>query len=742
MVRAILAPLRPLSVLTVALLLGSCTGDDAGIRRLPLEPSASPGKLAITPDASTLTWIGAKGQLAASIATADGGSISGVKYSWASLDPAVVTVDQTGAITSVQEGNARVVVSVLNLADTARVTVKRLPAAVALSADTALITEFESNVQLTATITDGGGAVLETPVIWSSSDTAVARVSSSGLVTTAGTQGVSTITALAGTVTKTARIRVKVGPSTIQVTPNSVALTALGDTLRLAGTVLNARGDLLANIPVTFTWVDTLVAHVTSDGLVTARGVGTTQVTAVGDTIRRVVQVAVTQTPTTLTMSPGAVTIVPGATQVYTAAAKDRNGNAIPSPTVTWLSSDTVVATVSSTGSVKAKAAGTAVIRANAGAAKDSAVVTVLNAGVDSLAVSQDSVALDPGVSLQLSAQTFFGTTPLVGPVVTWSSDSTAIATVSASGLVRAVSQGSTWIRATAAAADSMSTPSSDSVRVTVNAPPSAFNIVIQYVGTTLPTDAQKAAFAAAEFKWENIILGDLPPGTPNLTAGACGNNHPAFNSLVDDLLIFVEVTAIDGVNGILASAGPCVVRGTSGLALVGNMKMDSADLASLEASGQLTETITHEMGHVLGLGVGTPWTGILIGAGGADPYWPGTTAVAQFDLAGGTSINKVPVANTGGEGTQDAHWREATMGRELMTGFLNGGVSNPLSAITIGAMKDMGYVVDLTQGDTYTVSGSLRAGPSRGGVELRETLFEPRFVLDASGALRLIRQR
>ena len=58
---------------------------------------------------------------------------------------------------------------------------------------------------------------------------------------------------------------------------------------------------------------------------------------------------------------------------------------------------------------------------------------------------------------------------------------------------------------------------------------------------------------------------------------------------------------------------------------------------------------------------------------------------MTQYDLSGGTSTNKVPVANTGGTGTADAHWREADMGRELMTGFINASSINPLSAITVG---------------------------------------------------------
>ena len=104
-----------------------------------------------------------------------------------------------------------------------------------------------------------------------------------------------------------------------------------------------------------------------------------------------------------------------------------------------------------------------------------------------------------------------------------------------------------------------------------------------------------------------------------------------------------------------------------------------------------------------------------------------------QYDLSGGTSTNKVPVANTGGTGTVDAHWREAHMGREAMTGFINTGSVNPLSSITVGAMKDMGYVVDLTKADAYTVSATLRISPDR-LFRLRELPMPPPTRVDARG--------
>jgi hypothetical protein len=47
--------------------------------------------------------------------------------------------------------------------------------------------------------------------------------------------------------------------------------------------------------------------------------------------------------------------------------------------------------------------------------------------------------------------------------------------------------------------------------------------------------------------------------------------------------------------------------------------------------------------------------------------------------------------------------------------------------------MKDMGYTVDLTKGDSYTVSATLRAGPDR-LIQLRELPMPPPLQIDSRG--------
>ena len=266
------------------------------------------------------------------------------------------------------------------------------------------------------------------------------------------------------------------------------------------------------------------------------------------------------------------------------------------------------------------------------------------------------------------------------------------------------------------------------------------FDIEVRFTGTP-PTASQRTAFEVAASRWEQLVTGDLIDVPLVVAAGACGGlDHPDIDETVDDLLIFAEFVTIDGPGGTLASAGPCFTRSANGLSVAGSMRFDVEDVDGLEASGNLGDVILHEMAHVLGLGTLSTWYDILQDSGGPDPFFPGTVAVSHYMAAGGTAPSPVPVANTGGEGTRDAHWREAHMGRELMTGFLALGVSNPLSAITVGALQDLGYVVDASAADAYEVLPGLRLEEDE-LIPLEEIAPPPPLVIDEHGRVTPIRR-
>ncbi len=229
-----------------------------------------------------------------------------------------------------------------------------------------------------------------------------------------------------------------------------------------------------------------------------------------------------------------------------------------------------------------------------------------------------------------------------------------------------------------------------------------SFTIELRFYGTISPS--QRTIFENAAGRWGNALPTGLPDVNVNIPANACG--PAAISERVDDLLVLVEARAIDGPGGVLGSAGPCLLRSASGLPVIGSVTIDQADLAALEANGRLGDVMTHEIGHVLG--IGTLWnSALLVGASGPDPYFTGAAARNAFLNVGGASYagNHVPVENTGGAGTRGGHWRETVFGNELMTGWLNSG-ANPLSAVSIASLQDIGYVIDLSAAEGFALPG------------------------------------
>ena len=120
--------------------------------------------------------------------------------------------------------------------------------------------------------------------------------------------------------------------------------------------------------------------------------------------------------------------------------------------------------------------------------------------------------------------------------------------------------------------------------------------------------------------------------------------------------------------------------------------------------------TALHEIGHVLG--VGTLWDhlGFLQNPSwnnpNADTHFNGPLAIAAFNKAGGRNYTgaKVPVEKKG-RGAW-SHWRSFVFSGELMDWSQSPrlGFNRPLSAITIQSLADLGYSVDVTQADPYTL--------------------------------------
>lgn len=225
---------------------------------------------------------------------------------------------------------------------------------------------------------------------------------------------------------------------------------------------------------------------------------------------------------------------------------------------------------------------------------------------------------------------------------------------------------------------------------------------VIQLNYLTPVTVAEESAFELAKTKWNSIITEELEE---ILIDG----------EVTTKIIIDVSIIAIDGPSGVLGQAAPTGLRSGSLRTATGIMEFDSADMTALANSGLLDEVILHEMGHVLQIGVGPLWTNLLVGSGTNDPGFNGTQAVAEYSTLTGSAEADVPVENVGGAGSIESHWRDSLFNNEIMTSFLNSGI-NPLSRLTIAALDDMGYVVDYSKAEFYSLNA-----PLQGGAALRE---------------------
>lgn len=213
-----------------------------------------------------------------------------------------------------------------------------------------------------------------------------------------------------------------------------------------------------------------------------------------------------------------------------------------------------------------------------------------------------------------------------------------------------------------------------------------------------------QAVFRAAAARWERAIAAPLPA----VKVGGV---------VTTGCLIDAQGITIDGISGILGMAGPTRLRPAipkmgkaAYLPCAGAMSFDAADLAKMEREGSLLDVITHEMGHVIG--IGTIWgrKGVLAGAGSANPTFTGLACRHAFRVLGGTS-DPVPVENQGGGGTRDSHWRERYFRNELMTGWVSpAGTKSPLSALTLGSLEDLGYTVDYSAAEPYSLKPNLLA--------------------------------
>ncbi len=300
--------------------------------------------------------------------------------------------------------------------------------------------------QLSATVLPANAS--NKTISWGSGNNAIATVTAQGLVTaiSAGTVAI-TVTTQDGNRKAIAQVTIKVPVTGITVAPISLLLNA-AQTSALVPAVMPANA---TNKVVSWVSSNVAIATVSAAGVVTgvSTGAATITVTTQDGGFTATSQVTVKVPVKGVSVTPASITINVGQTTPLTAAILPANAT---NKTVTWVSNNNALATVSAAGVVTGLIGGTATITVTTqdGNYKGSCTVTITSGGnipATGVSVTPPSMFLGIGQTAPLAATVLPANAS--NKNIGWASSNTTVATVSAAGAVTAIAQGTATITAT-----------------------------------------------------------------------------------------------------------------------------------------------------------------------------------------------------------------------------------------------------------------------------------------------------
>ena len=437
-------------------------------------------RVEVTPSTAEIDEGGGTQQFVATAYTSYGVAIQNESFAWESNNTGVATVNSSsGLATSVRAGSTPTAVTITARAGgksgSATLTVRPVIDRVAVSPPSATINEGGNTQSFSATArTSYGTAIQNVSFTWESSNTGVATVnSSSGLATSVragSTPTTVTITARAGGKSGSATLTVRPVIDRVAVSPPSATINEGGNTQSFSATARTSYGTAIQNESFTWESSNTGVATVnSSSGLATSVRAGSTP-TTVTITARAggksgTAMLTVRPVISSVDVTPSSDTIEEGETKQFNSAAMTSYGTTIQNVSFTWESTNTSVATVSSTGLATALEAGSTTIRAMAGGVSGSAMLTVTEPPpppptVNTVTVSPSSPSIEEGATQQFTATAKDSDEmEISGKTFTWMSSNTTLATInSLSGLATGVDAGSVTITATTDRVDGTAT--------------------------------------------------------------------------------------------------------------------------------------------------------------------------------------------------------------------------------------------------------------------------------------------
>jgi trimeric autotransporter adhesin len=460
--------------------------------------------------------VGVEVPISATPLDATGAQLTGRTFTFQSANPSVATVNNlTKTVKGIADGSTTISVIVDGVIASDRISVGgRRPTSISIT-PTSLSINAGQQAQMTAKVLDQVGTeMVGQSIQWSSSNTSTGQVSATGVVSAIAV-GSSTILAVSGGLSASAAVSVVNAPvASVRISPSTVSTVVGAGAVTLTATALDGNGVVLPGRASTWASQNPTVASVSSLGVLTAVGPGTTSVTATIEGKTASITVAVGTAPlapvSSVTVTLASAALNAGQQTQASAVLKDASGNTL-SRTVTWSSLDTAVAKVSTTGLVTAYAGGTVAIMANSEGVSGSASLTVttpaptavakviLDAPTQSLTVGQ---TIQTVVTLNDAQNNI-----LTGRTITYSTANPSIVSVSATGLIKGVGPGSAKVTATSggiSGSETFTVTAAVSSIASIAVTPATVSLAVGQTSqeTAVAKDAQGNTISGTTFTW------------------------------------------------------------------------------------------------------------------------------------------------------------------------------------------------------------------------------------------------
>ena len=420
---------------------------------------------------------------------------------WKSSNTKVATVDNSGNVTAVGNGTCKITATTTDgysSSGSSDVTVDIKAESINLDKTSLDITNLGVKEKLKADVSPSFSTI-NRPVKWSSSDTNVAKVDSSGNVTSVG-GGICKITATTADGTNLSAscdVTVKVATS-ISLNVTSYTITDTAQTPSFTPKILPEN---TANKNVIWKSSDTSIATVSSGGVIKAVSNGTCKITATttdGTNLSASMDIIVDIKAKSVALDKTSMQITSkNSINKLVATVTPSQAN----QKVAWSSSNGKIATVDSKGRVKA---------VSNGKCKIIATTTDGTNRTASCDVTVD-IKFVTGISFDFNSYTITNVnqTPVFNPNITpsdaedknvrWSSSNTKVATVSSSGVIKAAGNGTCKITATTTDGTNLS---------------ASFNITVNIKATKITLDKTKIELTTG--KETEKITSSIEPSIAN----------------------------------------------------------------------------------------------------------------------------------------------------------------------------------------------------------------------------------